>query len=109
MLSCEVVDRVEDLARYGNDWDNLAVAGGQPLCRPAWLRSWWTARCAKADRPRRALRVAVVTDGGRLLAVVPMYLVDRASVLPDMRMLGDGHFWNLGPVLSPQAPPHVLG
>lgn len=109
MLSCEVVDRVEELARYEHDWDDLAVASGQPLCRPAWLRSWWNARCARASRPARALRVAVVTDGDRLLAVVPTFLVDRSSLLPDMRMLGDGQFWNAGPVLSSHAPPDVLG
>jgi CelD/BcsL family acetyltransferase involved in cellulose biosynthesis len=109
MLSCEIVDRVEELARYEHEWDRLAVASGQPSCRPAWLRCWWNARCARADRPARALRVAVVTDAGRLLALLPMFLVDRTALLPDMRMLGEGQFWNGGPLLSPQAPPDVLG
>src|ERR1700690_2949381 len=102
MISCEIVDRVEELARYKNDWDELAVASAQPLCRPAWLRSWWNARCARADRPARALRIAVVTDAARLLGILPMFLVDRTSLLPDMRMLGDGQFWNGGPLLSPR-------
>ena len=78
MLSCEVATQFAELASLEDEWDELAVACEQPLSRPAWLRSWWNASCGRADNPARALRVAVVTDAGRLVGVVTVDdVIDR--------------------------------
>ena len=109
MLECKVIDELAALERYEADWDRLAVAASRPLCRPAWLRAWWGARCPIADHPARALRVAVATDGGDgLLAVVPMFMASTQASVPTMHMLGAREFWNAAPLLSPLAPPHTL-
>jgi CelD/BcsL family acetyltransferase involved in cellulose biosynthesis len=108
-LSSRVIERVEDLADYEDAWDHLAVAASKPMCRPAWLRSWWAARCEPAHGASRALRVVVVTDPERLLAVVPCYVLDRMARLPDIRLLGQGAFWGVEPLLSADAPDETLG
>ncbi len=85
------------------EWDRLAVACGKPTCRPAWLRAWWEAACAPADREARALRVVVVTEGARLVGMFPGFLVDRHSRFPDLRLLGQRQFWSVEPLVSDDA------
>ena len=99
----QVIDRFDELERYEREWDRLAVACGKPTCRPAWLRSWWR-WCSPADRDSRALRVVVVTDGGRLAAIFPAFLIDENSHFPTVRLLGTPQFWSVGPLVSHDAP-----
>jgi CelD/BcsL family acetyltransferase involved in cellulose biosynthesis len=80
------------------------VACGKPTCRPAWLRAWWEASCAPADRESRALRTVVVTEGERLLALFPGFLIDRHSRFPDLNLLGAANFWSVEPLLDEDAP-----
>jgi CelD/BcsL family acetyltransferase involved in cellulose biosynthesis len=103
-LDCRVVDSFDQLQRYEREWDRLAVACGKPTCRPAWLRAWWEARRAPADRESRALRVVVVTEGERLLALFPGFLIDGHSRLADLHLLGEKSFWSVEPLVSDEAP-----
>jgi CelD/BcsL family acetyltransferase involved in cellulose biosynthesis len=99
-----VIDRFDELERYEPEWDRLAVACGKPTCRPAWLRSWWKSSCSLADRDSRALRVVVVTDGGRLAAIFPAFLIDENSRFPTVCLLGTPQFWSVAPLVSHDAP-----
>jgi CelD/BcsL family acetyltransferase involved in cellulose biosynthesis len=68
------------------------------------MRAWWEASCHPADQDSRALRVVVVTEGKRLVALFPGFLVDRKSRFPDLRLLGERAFWSVEPLLSHDAP-----
>ena len=103
-VECRLIDSFDELQQYEREWDRLAVACGKPTCRPAWLRAWWEASCRPADQDSRALRVVVVTEGKRLVALFPGFLVDRNSRFPDLRLLGDGGFWSVEPLVSHDAP-----
>lgn len=81
---------------------------GKPTCRPAWLRAWWSASCPPADRESRALRVVVVTEGERLLALFPGFLIDRHSRFPDLNLVGAANFWAAEPLVSNEAPPETF-
>src|SRR5436309_7549895 len=104
-----VVDSFDQLKGYEREWDRLAVACGKPTCRPAWLRAWWDASHAAADRDARALRVVVVTEDKRLVGLLPGFLVDCASRFPDLRLLGEGRFWSVDPLASPDALRETFG
>jgi CelD/BcsL family acetyltransferase involved in cellulose biosynthesis len=103
-VRCLVFDSFDELEPYERQWDELAVACGKPTCRPVWMRAWWNARCIPADQGSRALRVVVVTDGGRLVGLLPGFLVDGHSRLPDLRLIGKGTFWSVEPLVSRDAP-----
>jgi CelD/BcsL family acetyltransferase involved in cellulose biosynthesis len=48
--------------------------------------------------------VVVVTDGERLLALFPSFLVDGHSRLADLHLLGEANFWSVEPLVSEEAP-----
>ena len=102
-VECRVIDSFDELQRYDREWDRLSVACGKPTCRPAWLRAWWQAS-RPADEDSRALRVVLVTEGGRLAAIFPAFLVDKNSRFPDLRLLAEGRFWSVEPLVSHNAP-----
>ncbi len=108
-LRCRVIESLEELGRIEGEWDRLAVECGKPTCRPAWLRAWWEQRCAPADLESRALRVAAVEHGERLVGLLPGFLVDRDSRLPDLRLIGEGTFWSVEPLVSGDAPEQTIG
>ena len=103
-LRCRVVDTLDGLEPYEGEWERLAVECGKPTSRPGWLRPWWEASCAPADHGSRVLRVAMVSEGERLVAVFPMFVVDGNSAVPEMRLLGQRAFWTVEPLLSDDAP-----
>lgn len=103
-IECRVIDSFAELHRYEAEWDRLAVACGKPTCRPAWLRAWWEVSCRAADQDSRALRVVVVTEAKRLVAMFPAFLVDKTSRFPDLRLLAEGRFWSVEPLVSHDAP-----
>ena len=107
-LDCRLIDSLDQLQRYEREWDRLAVACGKPTCRPAWLRAWWDAWCIPADRASRALRVVVVTEGERLLALFPGFFIDRQARFPDLHLLGAANFWSAEPLVSDEAPPETF-
>jgi CelD/BcsL family acetyltransferase involved in cellulose biosynthesis len=105
---CRLFDSFDALQPYEAEWDRLAVKCGKPTCRPAWLRAWWEAYCAPADRESRALRVVVVTEDEKLMGLFPGFLVDRNSRCPDLRLLGERHFWSVEPLVSHDALPDTF-
>ena len=105
---CRLFESFDALQPYEPEWDRLAVRCGKPTCRPAWLRAWWDAYCAPANRESRALRVVVVTDDQKLIGLFPGFLVDRTSLVPDLRLLGERHFWSVEPLVSSDAPRETL-
>jgi CelD/BcsL family acetyltransferase involved in cellulose biosynthesis len=107
-VDCRLIDSLDQLQRYEREWDRLAVACGKPTCRPAWLRAWWEECCIPADRPSRALRVVVVTEGERLVGLFPGFLIDRHARFPDLNLLGAANFWSVEPLVSRDAPPETL-
>lgn len=107
-LSCHVIESLEELQEYRESWSQLAEACGKPTSRPQWLEAWWTAGCAPADRDSRALRVAAVTAGERLVGLLPGYLPDQHAAFPELRLLGQPRFWGVGPLVSEDAPPETV-
>lgn len=101
---CRLFESFDALQPYEPEWDRLAVKCGKPTCRPAWLRAWWDAHCAPANRESRALRVVVVTEDEKLTGLFPGFLIDRNSLFPDLRLLGERHFWSVEPLVSSDAP-----
>jgi CelD/BcsL family acetyltransferase involved in cellulose biosynthesis len=52
--------------------------------------------------------VVVVAEGARLVGVFPGFLVDRNSRFPDLRLLGQGQFWSVEPLVSDDAPRETI-
>jgi CelD/BcsL family acetyltransferase involved in cellulose biosynthesis len=103
-LSHRVIDDLDDLGRYEAEWDRLAVECGKPTSRPAWLRAWWRAGCGSGESAARAARVVVVTEGERLVGLLPGYVVDSRARLPDLRLIGAPTFWSVAPHVAADAP-----
>lgn len=107
MVTVRVAQALTDLDPYLDQWDRLAVSAARPLARPAWLLSWWRGHCQLIDRSE--LRVALASDDGRLIGVLPLYVRDPEVRIPEHEMLGRGAFWGPGPLLLGDAPPETLG
>ncbi|HET7574353.1 MAG TPA: GNAT family N-acetyltransferase, partial [Solirubrobacterales bacterium] len=80
-----------------------------PTSRPAWLRAWWKAGCGAGESAARAPRVVVVTEGERLVGLLPAYLVDSRARAPDLRLIGASTFWSVAPLVASDAPPATIG
>jgi CelD/BcsL family acetyltransferase involved in cellulose biosynthesis len=70
-LSCTVVTDASELARLEGPWSELLgrSATDEPTLSPRWARAWWQ---VFGDLDGRALRLALVRDGGRLVGVAPL-------------------------------------
>lgn len=74
MLSARLIESLDELASVRAGWDELAVEAQRPFAAPAWSIAWWNHL-----RPDGAqLRVLVVDDGERLVAVFPLCASGRA-------------------------------
>ena len=72
-LRLEKVERLEDLRE---DWTRLAPETGHPFATYEWNEAWW--RLSPGDRP---LEVFAGRDGGgRVVAILPLYLATRRPV-----------------------------
>jgi CelD/BcsL family acetyltransferase involved in cellulose biosynthesis len=77
-LATEVLSDDARLDALSAGWDRLAVERGRPFSSPAWVRSW-----GRHLAPRDVtLRVVVVTDGDRLVAVAPFAVSGRDWLAP---------------------------
>jgi len=81
------------------EWDALAEAAGHVFATPEWLRIWWRRHSAG----RRPL-VGLARNGGRLRAIVPMYVWWRHGVAV-LRFAGHGPSDRLGPISAPLSDP----
>jgi CelD/BcsL family acetyltransferase involved in cellulose biosynthesis len=82
-VAVEVIDDVAKLVPYLKEWDELAVAVGEPFCAPAWMLAWWSS----AAPAGAALRVAVAADDNAVVGLAPLY-AEHASGIDRYRFIG---------------------
>jgi CelD/BcsL family acetyltransferase involved in cellulose biosynthesis len=91
------LERIDDLASVRDEWTELAERAGNVFATWEWADAWW--RVYGDERP---LLVTGCRDaGGRLVAVLPLYLSTRRPVRT-LRFLGHGPADQLGPVCAPE-------
>jgi CelD/BcsL family acetyltransferase involved in cellulose biosynthesis len=90
------VEPIPSLDAVRDEWSALAAAGGNVFSSWEWASIWWQHRARDQPLFLHACRDA----GGRLAAILPLYL---ASVRPVRvaRFLGHGPADELGPVCAP--------
>lgn len=66
-MSVEIIASVEEFARLGDEWNQLASRHGSPLTRHEWFLS-----CAEAFCEDGELSIVIVRDSGRLCAAAPL-------------------------------------
>jgi CelD/BcsL family acetyltransferase involved in cellulose biosynthesis len=91
-----LVESVESLDGVRNDWSALAEAGGNVFSTWEWASTWW-----RQQGHGRPLSLYACRDaGGRLAAILPLYLASARPVRL-ARFLGHGPADELGPVCAP--------
>ena len=85
-----------DLDALRDEWDDLALASANVFATREWLGAWWR----HYGNDGRLLVSAVRDPGGRLLAILPLY-VWRERPLRILRFLGHGPGDQLGPICAP--------
>jgi CelD/BcsL family acetyltransferase involved in cellulose biosynthesis len=73
-LHYRVWKRFEDAGPLQQEWDDLAARAGDILCTYDWCQVWW-----KYFGRYRQLEIHTLHDGGRLVAVLPLF---RETVHP---------------------------
>lgn len=69
-MSVEIIARVDEFARLGDEWNELASRHESPLTRHEWFLS-----CAEAFGEDGELSIVIVRDSGRLCAAAPLMRV----------------------------------
>lgn len=100
----EVVEDEAALAPYLDAWDRLAVACERPFCAPAWLLAWWREQRSGDAR----LRVAIVLEGERVVAVAPFF-AQVSYGLNELRLLAAGFSHRIGLLGEPGKEEVVAG
>jgi CelD/BcsL family acetyltransferase involved in cellulose biosynthesis len=91
-----IVETIGSLDGIREEWFALAEAGGSVFSTWEWASTWWRQR--GHDRP--LLLYACREAGGRLAAILPLYLASARPVRV-ARFLGHGPADQLGPVCAP--------
>src|SRR3954462_10892523 len=98
------LEPLDGLAAAREEWTALAERAGNVFATWEWADAWW--RVYGDERP---LLVTGCRDaGGRLVAVLPLYLSTRGPVRT-LRFLGHGPADQLGPVCAPEDRAAVAG
>jgi CelD/BcsL family acetyltransferase involved in cellulose biosynthesis len=85
VTGARLIERPEQLERYVQGWDSLALDEAQPLAAPGWLLAWWR----HAAPPGALLRVVVLQDdGGSLIGIAPFFAHPGSAGRCDYRLLG---------------------
>jgi CelD/BcsL family acetyltransferase involved in cellulose biosynthesis len=84
MPSSEIVDELDSAQALADEWDELAVAQGLPLCAPGWMLSWWRHRAPSGSE----LRIVAVHDGTQLIGLAPWFIHAGERGRKDLRFLG---------------------
>ena len=91
------VEPAHDLAALRDPWDELAAQSGNVFATWEWSATWWR----HFGRGRQLLVNACRDAGGRVVAILPLYLwVHRP--LRAARLLGHGPGDQLAPVCAPE-------
>lgn len=91
-----MVESEERLAELEAAWDDPVQAAARPLSSPAWLLAWWH-HAAPADRK---LRVVIVHEAGKVVAVAPFVVRPGPAGLAQYGLLGAGVGHRLAPVAA---------
>jgi CelD/BcsL family acetyltransferase involved in cellulose biosynthesis len=91
-----IVEPIASLDAVRDEWSALAEAGGNVFSTWEWASIWWRQR----GHDRALALHACREPGGRLAAVLPLYLVSARPVRI-ARFLGHGPADELGPVCAP--------
>lgn len=91
-IEVTVIDDPRDAETISEQWDELAVEAGRPYCSPAWMLAWW----AHARTGDARLRMIVVSERGRVLAVAPFFAQVGRFGLVEYRLLGAGQSHRIG-------------
>jgi CelD/BcsL family acetyltransferase involved in cellulose biosynthesis len=91
-----IVETIASLDAVRDEWSALAEAGGNVFSTWEWASTWWRQR----GHGRPLLLHACRDAGGRLAAILPLYLAARRPVRM-ARFLGHGPADELGPVCAP--------
>jgi CelD/BcsL family acetyltransferase involved in cellulose biosynthesis len=81
-LDVEVAGSEAEVAPALARWDELAIACARPYCAPGWAMAWWRNAAPEGS----VLRVVLVSEGGELVGVAPMF-AERAGGGWHYRML----------------------
>jgi CelD/BcsL family acetyltransferase involved in cellulose biosynthesis len=79
-----ILESTDELERYLDGWDALAVERGLPYCAPGWLLPWWK----HVAPPEAELRVVVAIDGDEVVGVAPLYAIRKFGGLAQYSLLG---------------------
>lgn len=97
-LHAELIEHTDQLERLAPEWDRLAVQTGAPYAAPGWCLAWW-----RSARPSDALlRTIAVREGGRLVALAPLYCVPRRLRPTRFRFLGADVAARIHPLAEPE-------
>jgi CelD/BcsL family acetyltransferase involved in cellulose biosynthesis len=98
LLGWEVLESAEAVdSSTVRQWDDLAVRLGKPYCAPAWLLAW----LHQAPAGIR-LRIIVVRDEGRLVAVAPFYATRWRLGLWTWALMGAETMTRIEPLAEPE-------
>jgi len=96
-LHTRIVDRVDDLTAFYDEWDRLAVVNRAPYSTPAWCLAWWRHVAPESAR----LQVIIVHDGRQVIAVAPFYCIVQRLRPVRYMMLGASAAPRVTPLAEP--------
>jgi CelD/BcsL family acetyltransferase involved in cellulose biosynthesis len=96
-IRVEVAESVEALAPHLEAWQQLAEAAADPYGLPGWQLAWWR----HLAPPKAVLRVVLVFDASRLVAVAPFFAHRRSARRVDYRLLAARFAQPVGVVAAP--------
>jgi CelD/BcsL family acetyltransferase involved in cellulose biosynthesis len=79
-----MLESVEELESFRQQWDALAVASASPTAAPGWLIPWWRHAAPEGTQ----LRTIVVLEGSELVGIAPHFANSGKRGRVDYRLLG---------------------
>lgn len=104
-MRCDLVEDIDRLNRWQDEWDHLAVVLGRPFCAPAWMLAWWQ----HASPRNSSLKVAVVHEGNDLVGIAPFFVTQRPGGIRHFRLLAGDACFRAEPLARPGAEAEVAG
>jgi CelD/BcsL family acetyltransferase involved in cellulose biosynthesis len=92
----DLLETPESCEPWRGEWDELAIAAGQPLLLSAWALAWWRHWCPAAG----SLTVVLAREGERAIGVAPFFATPTATRSRDYRLIGTGSLFRLAPIAA---------
>lgn len=96
--SVEIVAGESALDDLRDSWDELAVAARRPFCAPGWMLPW-----LRHIGGAGTARVLTVSDGARLIGILPLWTADRDARSAPYEGLTGSLSPPSGPIFAPGA------